>query len=60
MAEYRRAEIVSGLFIVASVVVFALFAFKVKGMPDPVLRGRGRRVRGVVLGREGTRHRGAR
>jgi hypothetical protein len=29
MAEYRRAEIVSGLFIAASVVVFALFAFKV-------------------------------
>src|SRR5262245_36341272 len=33
MAEYRRAEIVSGVFIVASVVVFALFAFKVKGLP---------------------------
>jgi ABC-type transporter Mla subunit MlaD len=33
MAEYRRAEIVSGLFIVLSVMVFALFAFKVKGLP---------------------------
>jgi ABC-type transporter Mla subunit MlaD len=33
MAEYRRAEIVSGIFVVASVLVFALFAFKVTGTP---------------------------
>jgi ABC-type transporter Mla subunit MlaD len=33
MAEYRRSEIISGLFIVLSVIVFALFAFKVKGLP---------------------------
>ena len=41
MAEYRRAEIVSGLFIVASVLVFALFAFKVKGLPICVLEDEG-------------------
>jgi ABC-type transporter Mla subunit MlaD len=33
MAEYKRAEIVTGLFIAASVAVFALFAFKVQGLP---------------------------
>ncbi|HYC77381.1 MAG TPA: MlaD family protein, partial [Planctomycetota bacterium] len=32
MAEYRRAEIISGSFIVLSVLVFGLFAFKVGGL----------------------------
>lgn len=32
MAEYRRAEITTGLFIVLSVVVFGLFAFKIGGL----------------------------
>jgi ABC-type transporter Mla subunit MlaD len=41
MAEYRRAEIVSGVFIVASVLVFALFAFKVKGTPIYLLEDPG-------------------
>lgn len=34
MAEYKRSEIVSGLFIILALVVFALFAFKISGM-DP-------------------------
>ncbi len=33
MADYRRSEIISGGFIVLSVLVFALFAFKVLGVP---------------------------
>lgn len=32
MAEYRRAEITSGLFIVLSVLLFAFFSFKVGGL----------------------------
>lgn len=32
MAEYRRSEIVSGLFVVVTVVIFAMFAFRVQGM----------------------------
>ena len=38
MAQYRRSEIVSGGFIVASAVVFTLFAFGV-GELDTVIRG---------------------
>jgi ABC-type transporter Mla subunit MlaD len=32
MAEYRRAEITSGLFIVLSLLLFALFSFKIGGL----------------------------
>ncbi len=32
MAEYRRAEITSGLFIILSVLLFALFSFKIGGL----------------------------
>jgi ABC-type transporter Mla subunit MlaD len=35
MADYRRSEIVSGLFVVVAVVVFALFAFRIEGL-DPL------------------------
>ncbi len=35
MADYRRSEIVSGLFILLAVAVFALFAFKTGGIPTP-------------------------
>jgi ABC-type transporter Mla subunit MlaD len=41
MAEYRRSEIVSGVFILASVLVFALFAFKVVGIPIPLFEESG-------------------
>ena len=40
MADYRRTEIVSGLFIVLAVAVFGLFAFQVGGLGVPeIVRG---------------------
>ncbi|MHC4448297.1 MAG: MlaD family protein, partial [Planctomycetota bacterium] len=40
MADYRRTEIVSGLFIVLAVAVFGLFAFQVGGIGVPeIVRG---------------------
>ena len=40
MADYQRTEIVSGLFIVLAVAVFALFAFQVGGLGIPeIVRG---------------------
>ncbi len=40
MADYRRSEIVSGLFIVLAVAVFGLFAFNVGGFELPrIMRG---------------------
>jgi ABC-type transporter Mla subunit MlaD len=41
MAEYRRAEITSGAFIVLSVLVFALFSFRVGGLNFDFLFGGG-------------------
>ena len=32
MADYRRSEIVSGLFVFAAIAIFTLFAFRVQGM----------------------------
>ncbi len=41
MAEYRRSEIISGGFIVLSVLIFALFAFKVTGTAIPLFEDSG-------------------
>lgn len=41
MAEYRRAEVVSGLFVLLSVLLFALFAFKVIGIQIPFFEKKG-------------------
>jgi len=41
MAEYRKSELISGTFILVSIAVFGLFAFKVGGFdPFGALRGR--------------------
>lgn len=41
MADYRRNEIVSGLFIVLSVLVFAAFTLKTYGRPIPFFESKG-------------------
>jgi ABC-type transporter Mla subunit MlaD len=41
MADYRRSELVSGLFILSSVLIFALYAFKLLGVPIPGLEAPG-------------------